>query len=110
MSVDGYTGHLNGNKISSRKYKEIFDRVGPENMYIELIESYPCNNIEELKKREQEVTRNHKMNKQQTDQDKAEPNSELPLKRPTITTRPLNINVLNQINDMFANANIQNER
>ena len=23
LSVDGYTGHLNGNKISSRKYKEI---------------------------------------------------------------------------------------
>ena len=42
----------------SPKYN--FNSFNPENMYIELIESCPCNNIEELKKKEGEIRRLHK--------------------------------------------------
>ena len=50
--------HNHYRRKASPKYN--FDHFNPENMYIELIESCPCNNIEELKKKEGEIRRLHK--------------------------------------------------
>ena len=54
-------------KKSISKYKDLYDKLGSDNIYIELIQSYPCNNIEELKAKENEVRRLYKANNKQNE-------------------------------------------
>ena len=42
--------NYNKNKIG-KKYKDICDRVGVDNINIELIQSYPCSNVDELRQK-----------------------------------------------------------
>jgi len=97
---------------SSKTRKELFNRIGPDNIYIELIEGYPCNNIEELKRKENEIKRSIKSEAQQ-------PLTQIPLiearedllqtienNQPIqhnyrISKKKVDISILNQVNDMF---------
>ena len=49
---DKYKQYLNNNKDNDRRINYIFDEYGVENCKIELIENYPCENRDELLKRE----------------------------------------------------------
>ena len=42
--------NYNKNKIG-KKYKDIYERVGVDNIDIELIQSYPCSNVDELRQK-----------------------------------------------------------
>ena len=48
--------NYNKNK-SGNKYKAIYDRIGTDNIDIELIQSYPCNSADELRQKEKEIRR-----------------------------------------------------
>ena len=48
--------NYNKNKIG-KKYKDIYDRVGVDNIDIELIQSYPCSNVDELRQKEKDIRR-----------------------------------------------------
>ena len=68
---------------SCAKYKDIFDKVGVDNIEIELIQSYPCNNIDELRMKEHEIKRSY-------------------INQPTNHIRqPLSRSVINQLKEMF---------
>ena len=42
------------------KYKDLYDRIGSENIEIELIQRFPCDSKEELQAKEQEIRRSVK--------------------------------------------------
>ena len=46
----------NKNKLGA-KFKHVYDCIGCKNIGIELMQCYPCNNIDELKQKENEVRR-----------------------------------------------------
>ena len=46
-----YTAYLKGNITNTRSF-DLFDEFGIENCKIELVENYPCNSKEELRRRE----------------------------------------------------------
>ena len=54
-------------KKSISNYKDLYDKLGSENIYIELIQRSPCNNIEEFKAKENKVRRLYKANKKQNE-------------------------------------------
>ena len=48
---------------SSEKYKSLFDHYGVDNIKIELIEAYPCENKDELNHKENDVKRQYNLMK-----------------------------------------------
>ena len=52
--------HLNCEHPKGMKLYEAMRELGRDTFYIELIENYECNNLEELRKREGELIRQHK--------------------------------------------------
>lgn len=56
---------MNGHRQDAKKHKHLslykaFDELGMQNFYIELLEMYPCENIEQLLKKEGEYIRKYK--------------------------------------------------
>ena len=52
-----HRGNVNGKKCFNYKLYQTMREIGVENFYIELIENYPCENVEQLRKREGEWIR-----------------------------------------------------
>ena len=50
--------YTHGKSVS--KYKDFYDRIGSENINIELIQRFPCDSKEELQAKEQEIRRSYK--------------------------------------------------
>ena len=47
------------NQCGTIKLYQMMNEIGIDNFYIELLEEYPCNNLEQLRKREGETIRQH---------------------------------------------------
>ena len=56
QKISELKSNYNKNKLG-KKYKDIYDRLGADNIDIELIQSYPCNNIDELRQKEKDIRR-----------------------------------------------------
>jgi hypothetical protein len=52
---NNYKTWQDGKKIAYTRSYLLFEKYGVENCYIELIETFPCNSIEEQRKREGEI-------------------------------------------------------
>ena len=58
--------HKQSLQMSSRSRYKIYQKmtdIGEDNFYIELIEEYPCENVEQLRKREGELIRRYMLSK-----------------------------------------------